>query len=119
MQSQQVIEAWLHLQIAKKQKGGEHQMSVRAYKIITKQYEDCPTFNLWHDKELMRWLIKNTSFYSQLSDDGVGEADIDVKDIKTIISIAKDLNLDEESVDQFRRDIESLEDNDFVTYHCF
>jgi hypothetical protein len=94
-------------------------MSVRAYKVITKQYEDICTFNLWHDGDLVDWLASNTGFYGQLSDDGTGEASLDVKDIKTIILKAKDLNLDEETVDQFSRDIEGLEDNDFVIYDCF
>jgi hypothetical protein len=94
-------------------------MSVRAYKVITKQYEDNSTFNLWHDDELVDWLAGNTDFYGQLNDDGVGEASLDVKDIKTIIAMAKDLNLDNETVDQFSRDIEGLGDNDFVTYDCF
>ena len=94
-------------------------MSVRAHKVITKKYEDNSTFNLWHDKELMKWLTDNTEFYSQLNNDGTGEASIEVKDIKTIVSLAKDLDLEKETVDQFLKDIAGLEDNDFVTYDCF
>ena len=31
-------------------------MSVRAYKITQMEYEDTPTFDLWHNEELMKML---------------------------------------------------------------
>ncbi len=94
-------------------------MSVRAYKVITKKYEDEPTFNLWHDEKLVEFLTDETDFYSTLNDEGGGIGILEVIDIKKIIKKAKELGLDQEQVDQFKKDIEGLSDDNLVEYECF
>ena len=94
-------------------------MSVRAYKIITKELANGETFNLWHDEKLCEYLADNTSFYNFLNDDGCGTTELMVKEIKDILSKAKELELDEYHIKAFKEDIEGLSDEDYVSYDCF
>ena len=94
-------------------------MSVRAYKIIRKELEDNPSFNLWHDEKLVDYLAENTDFYGLLNDEGTGTTELEVAEIKKIIKQSKQLELDKETVEQLKKDIEGLNDNDWIEYECF
>jgi dihydroxyacetone kinase-like predicted kinase len=56
-------------------------MSVRAYKIITLEVEDSPTFNLWHDD----FIMDNLSYSGELDDGGSGIIEIYEGNVEEIL----------------------------------
>ena len=90
-------------------------MSIRAYRVEQIILKDEPSFNLWHDKELMNWLYNNTDFNT--SDSG-GMVDIAVIDLEQAIKV-KGISDDvlEALVDDIKR--AKRMGDEFITYSCF
>ena len=94
-------------------------MSVRAHRILKVEYADRPSFNLWHDEKLVKFLDDHMDggFYSQLTTDGGGVVCIEPSVIQEAINSAKELELDEDTVAQLRADVEAAEGS--IDYDCF
>lgn len=93
-------------------------MSVRAYKIITKEIEKNPSFNLWHDGDLITMLNSQGEYTDLRNDDGVGNLEYSVASIKYALKHYKWEENDYRK-EQLKNDIESLSDDDWIEYECF
>lgn len=91
-------------------------MSVRAYRVKDIVTERRPTFNLWHDTELVNKLYA-TGCMDTLKD-GCGLFEISVEELKGILS---EVQMDKEVRDAIQKDIERAEANgeEYITYHCY
>lgn len=94
-------------------------MSVRAYKVLKMELADNPSFNLWHDEKIVDFLNENDDFNSQMNDNGGGYITVSVKSIRKILANLEEFELDELDIEQLRKDIEGLEDGNYITYSCF
>lgn len=99
-------------------------MSVRAYRIIEIKRADDPTFNLWHDDDLISFLESYGSGYDyieHLTDDGSGTTEISVKALKEALKKAKKLELDVYQIAAIKKDIEFAKSrgDEWVLYDCF
>ena len=94
-------------------------MSVRAHRILKVEYAERPSFNLWHDEKLMKFLDDHMDggFYAQLTDGGVGVVCIEPSVIQEAINSAKELELDDDTVAQLKADVEASEGS--IDYDCF
>ena len=57
-------------------------MSIRAYRIIKKEIADQPSFNLWHDDELIDFFKNNGKYSEGLNDNGGGEIEVSIPALK-------------------------------------
>lgn len=57
-------------------------MSVRAYKVITKEIEKEPSFNLWHNGDLMDMLMSRGEYTDNRNDEGCGSIEFSVDSIR-------------------------------------
>jgi hypothetical protein len=91
-------------------------MSVRAYRVKDIVTEKRPTFNLWHDTELVNKLYA-TGCMDTLKD-GCGLFEISVGELKGILSEAQ---VDEGTRDAIQKDIEWAEakGEEYITYYCY
>ena len=97
-------------------------MSVRAHRVVEIKVEESYTsFNLWHDDKLMQFLDEESNFFSQLTDDGTGVADVAVEVLKRALEQAKKLKIDLDTVECLKKDIEWAEarSEGFIQYYCF
>ena len=97
-------------------------MSVSANRIIKIEIEETyNSFNLWHDRKLMDFLDKEANFFSRLSDDGAGVSEVSVEVLEKAVSMAIELELDDDTVTNLRKDIAWAKANDqeFVQYDCY
>ena len=97
-------------------------MSVSANRIIEiKVEESYNTFNLWHDSKLMDFLDTEADFFSRLSDDGTGISEVSVEVLEKAVSMSVELELDDDTVTNLRKDIAWAKANDqeFVQYDCY
>jgi hypothetical protein len=97
-------------------------MSVSANRIIEiKVEESYNTFNLWHDRKLMDFLDTEADFFSRLSDDGAGISEVSVEVLEKAVSMAIELELDDDTVTNLKKDIAWAKANDqeFVQYDCY
>ena len=97
-------------------------MSVSANRIIEIKIEQSyNSFNLWHDKKLMEFLDDEADFFSQLTDDGTGVAEASVEVLENAVSKAVELELDDDTVANLKKDIAWAKANDeeFVQYYCY
>lgn len=92
-------------------------MSVRAYKIIEIATEDAPTFNLWRDDELMKYL--EDEGYDQRNGDGCGIWEFSKTDLEHILSTAKEDKASEETIKIIEQMIEEVGSEGNVQYYCF
>lgn len=98
-------------------------MSISAHKLNyignrTLKYEES-SFNIWHDEELIQFLNSECDFCMSLNDDCCGTTTVLVSIIKEAIQKAKELKLDEGTMDCLKNDIKGLEDTDYIEYYCF
>jgi len=101
-------------------------MSVRAYKIITKEYKNEPSFNLWHHQSLTDYL-ESIGDFSQTLDEGGGQISVSVKAIEQALKDEKlwtqdDLKDDAEMIKQaLKDDIKEFVGDDcaWIDYECF
>jgi len=96
-------------------------MSVRAYRIIEIKTEEKPSFNLWHDHNLRNFLDEDGELYSHLDSDGTGMAEVPVKILKRAVKMAVELNLDEKTVNQLKKDIAAAKSSkdECIAYFCY
>jgi hypothetical protein len=94
-------------------------MSIRAHRV-----EEIKTnggsFNLWHDEKVVDWLRQNTCFFEPLNLDWCGLTEVEVDDLKTMLSEIGD-EIDEDTKKAIMEDIRSAEDQDnsYVQYYCY
>jgi hypothetical protein len=91
-------------------------MSVRAYKKIKVEYKKEPTFNCWHDEEIMDSAILDN--YTGES----GDITIERKHAEELLKEAKKREKSEERdnlIDTLKQIIKDCEGDDYVEYYCF
>jgi len=95
-------------------------MSIRAYRVITKEVAYNPTFNLWHDEELIDFLKENGGYEEKLNEDGVGCVDISVEALKKALTDYK-WEPEDYRPEAIREDIAftEKEGNNWVEYECY
>lgn len=92
-------------------------MSVRAYRINKIEQETNPSFNLWHDTELMDLFEGADGFYNGLNQDGNGTVEIPVSLLETALA---DLNLNEHTKKALLADVAWAKNKgqEFIMYSC-
>lgn len=95
-------------------------MSVRAYRIIKKEIADQPSFNLWHDDELIDFFKDNGEYNESLNDNGGGEIEVSISALKKALKEFK-WEKDDYRTDAIKEDIAFAKkmNDDWVLYDCF
>jgi hypothetical protein len=96
-------------------------MSVKANRVIEiKIEEEYASFNLWHDRKLIDFL-ESEDFCRGLTDDGTGLAEASVEVLENAVAKAVELELDEDTVANLKKDIAWAKENneEFVQYYCY
>ncbi len=93
-------------------------MSVRAYRVNSKVLEDSPTFNLWHDDEILDFLASQEDVNSKWTEQDGGEFELPVKALKALL---KTKLLDKEQKEAVENDIKyaQKQKDDYVLYDSF
>ena len=93
-------------------------MSVRAYQITYLTYEDTPTFNLWHDDELVQFL--EPCIPTSFPYDG-GYVEFCTEDLEEALQEAKAKKASRETCETLQRMIAVARTSEFgwVKYWCF
>ena len=96
-------------------------MSVRAHRILKIEYAKIPSFNLWHDEKLIDFINthNDSGFFSQMNDNGGGVVNVEASVIKEALEKAVELELDEDTVEQLKADIEAAGEDGSIDYDCF
>ena len=97
-------------------------MSVNAYRIKSKDlYMEGVSFELWHNKKLLKLFNEEMQFYMSLNSYGTGIVDVPVELLEKAINSPKKFGLDEDTVSQIKLDIASAKSSkeEVVTYYCF
>jgi methyl-accepting chemotaxis protein len=97
-------------------------MSVRAHRIIKVKIEESyDSFNLWQEKKLADFLDQESNFFSQLNDDNNGVTSILVEVLEKAVEQADELELDADTVENLKKDIEWAKANneEVVQYYCY
>ena len=97
-------------------------MSVSANRIIEIKIEtEYHSFNLWHDRKLMDFLDTEADFFSQLTADGTGISEVPVEVLEKAISKAIELELDEDTIANLKKDIAWANEHNEVSvqYDCY
>ncbi len=95
-------------------------MSVKAYRINNIDREQEATFNVWYDEKLMVFLSVNYSTYLGANENG-GMVEVPTKALKEVISKAKELDLDGDTVKAIKADLKWAKENgqSYVLYDCY
>jgi hypothetical protein len=97
-------------------------MSLNAYRIKSDNlYKEGVSFDLWHNKKLMKLLDQEIQFYMSLNSYGTGIVDVPVELLEKAVDAPKKYDLDEDTVSQIKSDIAHAKSNkdEVVTYYCF
>ena len=96
-------------------------MSVRAYRFIEIKTEKKSSFNLFHDWNLKDFLDKEADFYGYLNSGGTGIAEVPAKILEKAVKMSAELDIDEKTVKQLKRDIAVAKSNkdEYITYYCY
>jgi hypothetical protein len=97
-------------------------MSVKANRVIEIKIEtEYASFNLWHDRKLMDFLDNEVDFFRGLTSDGTGLAEASFEVLENAVSKAVELELDEDTVANLKKDIAWAKENneEFVQYYCY
>jgi hypothetical protein len=97
-------------------------MSVKANRIIEiKIEEEYASFNLWHDRRLVDFLNAELDFSRGLTADSTGLAEASVEVLESAVAKALELELDEDTVANLKKDIAWAKENneEFVQYYCY
>lgn len=96
-------------------------MSVRAYRVITRDVADDSSFNLWHDQKVMDYLEEQPDVHINLTDDGGGTIEIPRSILEVMLKKAKKLELDEYHIKAMKSDIvfAKKHKDDYVLYECY
>ena len=94
-------------------------MSVRAYRINEIKQEDYPSFNLWHDKELMD-IFEGYGVYDTLNE-GSGITELPIEAITQALKFCKKRKDYKVYIKRLESDIKwaKKNDTDYVQYYCF
>lgn len=93
-------------------------MSVRAYKVITKELEQSPSFNLWHDSDLLDMLMSRGEYTDNRNDEGSGSIEFSVESIRYALKHFKWEN-DDYRKKQLKKDVADLCDDEWIEYECY
>jgi len=94
-------------------------MSIRAHRV-----EEIKTagesFNLWHDKPVVEWLMGNTSFFDSLNCECCGLTEVSVEDLERMLSGVGE-EIDPGVRKMIERDIRVAvkKGDDYVVYYCY
>jgi hypothetical protein len=94
-------------------------MSVRAYHVIEIK-TDRDSFNLWNDKKVVDWLLRETSFFQSLNEEWHGLTDVSIEDLERMLSeIGKEIDGDVREA--IKKDIKFAEEqgDEYVQYYCY
>ena len=97
-------------------------MSVKANRVIEIKIEtEYSSFNLWHERKLIDFLDSDGGFFRGLTSDGTGLAEASVEVLENAVSRAVELELDEDTVANLKKDIAWAKENneEFVQYYCY
>lgn len=97
-------------------------MSILAHRIVEiKTEESYESFNLWADEKLMGFLDGEANFFSQLTNDGTGVTCVSVKVLEKAVEKADKLELDSDTVENLKKDIEWAKAHEEVViqYYCY
>ena len=97
-------------------------MSINAYRITSNNLDtNGASFDVWHDKKLIRLLDKEMQFYMSLNSYGTGIVDVPLELLEKAVRSPNKFDLDEDTVSQIKLDIESAKSSkeEVVTYYCF
>ena len=95
-------------------------MSILAHRIYPAKSEFF-TFDVWHDEKLVEYLNKEIDFNFSLNIYGTGIVDIPVELLEKIITLKRELELDEDTIAQIQLDISNGKSRigEVVSYHCY
>jgi hypothetical protein len=95
-------------------------MSIRAHRIIKIEYAPGPTFNCWHDTELLDFLLENDEVHDGRNLDGAGIIEFNVDELQAAVD-DKNLKLNDEVRRQLQADIvaSKVADDEYIQYDCF
>ncbi len=95
-------------------------MSVRAYRVVQIKMAEAPSFNVWHDKKLVRFLNEEELFFSGLSN-GTGLVDISVETLESAIEETTKRKHSEQIVQCLQKDraIDKKNKEESTTNNCF
>lgn len=95
-------------------------MSIRAHRVIKIEYAPEPTFNCWHDTELLDFLLENDKVHDGRNMDGVGMIEFSVDELQAAVD-DKDLKFDDEVRKQLQADITASKEagDTYIQYDCF
>jgi len=97
-------------------------MSVRAYRIITKKVSNNPSFNLWHDGELLDFFHKELpdDIDERLSGGGGGTISISIFALKKAVQDFK-WEKDDYRLKAIKKDIKAVSrsGDEWVEYECY
>jgi len=94
-------------------------MSIRAHHV-----EEIKTsgesFNLWQDRPVVEWLMRNTSFFDSLDCDCCGLTEVSVEDLERMLSEIGE-KIDPGVRKMIERDIRFAVEkgDDYVPYYCY
>lgn len=91
-------------------------MSVRAYKVlIPATLEKSPSFNIWHDGDLLECFNNNGKYHESEGGDII---EIEVNTIKKVLKKFKWEKKDYRK-EQLKKDIKGLSNSEWVCYQCY
>ena len=96
-------------------------MSVRAYRIITKEVADQASFNLWHDTDLLDFFEENGELgYQNRRDENGGDVEINIDLLQKALDSFKWEEKDYR-IEAIKADIAfAIKNNtDWVQYECY
>lgn len=96
-------------------------MSIRAHRVNEIKLAETPSFKLWDNSKLMRYLEEKIDFSNSLSTNGTGDVEISIKVLKKAVKMSKELDIDVETIKRLQQDIDfaTSTKNDSVIYECF
>jgi hypothetical protein len=92
-------------------------MSVRAYRINEIKKENNPTFNLWHDTELLKYLHKKGAITEDMGESGgIIEIEVDILEEALL-----NLKLEDYTIKAIKKDIKFAKNNEdtYLQYYCY
>jgi hypothetical protein len=94
-------------------------MSIRAH-CVEEIKTNGESFNLWHDRPVVEWLLRNTSFFNSLNCDCCGLTEVSVEALERMLSEIGD-KIDPLVKEAIERDIRlAIERGDeYATYYCY
>lgn len=95
-------------------------MSIRAYRVIKKELEEIPTFNLSQRQDIMEFFEGQEYFTDNRSDGGGGSFEVQAVSLQALLD-QTDIPLDEYERKALQNDIDSAggSEDEYIEYECF